>query len=306
MNRDQLDIYLAEWDRGFNSRHTRRVQTRSVAELRARGAAVRERLSHIVRRTPQVLVRISGGGRGMGGIRAHLNYIARHGQLPLEDQDGDRHLGRDDLTWLGYSWQHGGVPIPEVAEWREAVNIVLSMPEGTDTVALQRAARAFAAAEFAGYQYAMALHTPDSDPSRSASPHPHVHLCVKKAGADGRRLNPRKQDLRRWREDFAERLREHGIDAAASRRLERFQPIKGEQQYVRHMRARGVTLAGLGLPTMPALGWGRQAQGMRDRYLDAAAMLAASSHDEDRTLAVGVSALANLGHERGRIPGRQR
>jgi hypothetical protein len=33
----------------------------------------------------------------------------------------------------------------------------------------------------------------------------------------GKRLNPRKSDLHRWRETFAERLREWGVDAEATR-----------------------------------------------------------------------------------------
>ena len=35
-------------------------------------------------------------------------------------------------------------------------------------------------------------------------------------GRDGQRLNPRKEDLRRWREVFAERLRARGIEAEAT------------------------------------------------------------------------------------------
>jgi hypothetical protein len=46
-------------------------------------------------------MRISGGGRGMGAIRAHLDYISRHGRLVLEDQDGERHIGKED--WHGWA-----------------------------------------------------------------------------------------------------------------------------------------------------------------------------------------------------------
>jgi type IV secretory pathway VirD2 relaxase len=35
-------------------------------------------------------------------------------------------------------------------------------------------------------------------------------------GRDGQRLNPRKEDLRRWREVFAQRLRARGIEAEAT------------------------------------------------------------------------------------------
>ena len=45
---------------------------------------------------------------------------------------------------------------------------------------------------------------------------PHVHLSVKAESKHGQRLNPRKADLHRWRETFAERLRDWGIDAEAT------------------------------------------------------------------------------------------
>lgn len=48
----------------------------------------------------------------------------------------------------------------------------------------------------------------------------HLHsakvISVRAEGRDGSRLNPRKEDLRRWRETFAERLRGLGIEAEAS------------------------------------------------------------------------------------------
>ena len=54
----------------------------------------------------------------------------------------------------------------------------------------------------------MVLHTHQANP--------HVHLSVRAAGCDGKRLNPRKEDLHRWRETFAEKLRHRGIEAEAS------------------------------------------------------------------------------------------
>jgi hypothetical protein len=49
----------------------------------------------------------------------------------------------------------------------------------------------------------------------------HVRLSFKAESQDGHRLNPRKADLHRWRETFAEQLRELGIDAEASRQAAR-------------------------------------------------------------------------------------
>lgn len=308
MKREQVDAVLLAWDERFNWRQTRRVATRSINAVRGGAEAVREHLRHIVRRTPQAMLRISGGGKGMGRIRAHLAYIARHGRLALEDQDGERHLGKQDLEWLGYSWQAGGVPIAEVSDRREALNIVLSMPAGTDAHGLQEAARAFAAAEFAGHQYVMALHTLDGDPSRHAAPHPHVHLCVKMAGDDARRLNPRKHDLRRWREDFAERLREHGIDAAASSRLQRFQRQRGRKQSLLHLQVRGTATR----IVEAVVDSGRRAKAqlqeraMRQGYGMLAEVLAVSEQDEDRALARGVGMLANTERDAARPQQRHR
>src|SRR6476660_2853721 len=50
---------------------------------------------------------------------------------------------------------------------------------------------------------------------------PHVHISVRAESKHGRRLNPRKADLQRWRETFAEKLRGWGIDAEASRQATR-------------------------------------------------------------------------------------
>jgi hypothetical protein len=50
---------------------------------------------------------------------------------------------------------------------------------------------------------------------------PHVHLSVRAESKYGKRLNPRKADLHRWRETFAEKLRGWGIDAEATRQATR-------------------------------------------------------------------------------------
>jgi len=90
---------------------------------------------------------------------------------------------------------------------------MLSMPRGTDPLIVQKAAREFAKIEFADHRYVMVLHNHQANP--------HVHLSVKAESKHGRRLNPRKADLHRWRETFAERLREWGVDAEATRQASR-------------------------------------------------------------------------------------
>lgn len=71
--------------------------------------------------------------------------------------------------------------------------------------------------------------------------HPHVHIAVKTLGFDERRLNPRKADIQHWRESFAEKLRENGIEAEATPRVVRGVVKKSEAQVLRHIEAEEAT-----------------------------------------------------------------
>ena len=162
---------------------------------------------------------------------------------------------------------------------RDAFHLVLSMPTRTDPLSVQRAARDFATREFAGFQYAMVLHTFETDPHPSQ--HPHVHLTVKAAGPDGMRLNPRKVDLQRWREGSAEALREHGIEATTTSRIHR---TTHERWTVRHLQepsTKGETLERLKRTTRRH---GRVQEVMRN-YEQVMRTLARSDRGDDRQLA---------------------
>jgi hypothetical protein len=83
------------------------------------------------------------------------------------------------------------------------------MPAGTSPEKVLAASREFAREEFAlQHRYALVLHT-DQD-------HPHVHLVVSAHKREGGRLNIRKADLRRFREQFARQLRRQGVEANAT------------------------------------------------------------------------------------------
>jgi len=103
--------------------------------------------------------------------------------------------------------------IDDISHRREAFNIILSMPRGTDAIGVLRSAREFAQVELADHKYVLVLHDHQANP--------HVHISVRAESKHGRRLSPRKADLHRWRETFAEKLRGLGIDAEASRQASR-------------------------------------------------------------------------------------
>ena len=149
----------------------------------------------------------------MKAIAAHFRYISKNGRLDIEDDRGVVECGKEALPGIERQWKIGGSLIESESPRREAFNIMLSMPRGADPLIVQSAAREFAKIEFADHRYVMVLHEHQANP--------HVHLSVRAESKHGQRLNPRKADLHRWRETFAEKLRERGIDAEATRQATR-------------------------------------------------------------------------------------
>lgn len=184
------------------------------AHVISRAAAIRRRIKATVsRRSVQVMVKVTGGGRGISAIAAHFRYISKAGRLDIEHDRGEVRHGKEALHDLVEQWRFGGLPIDGVGSRREAFNIMLSMPHGTDPQVVLKSAREFARHELRGHRYVMVLHGHQANP--------HIHLSVKAASMRGERLNPRKADLHRWRETFAEKLRGYGIEAEATRQATR-------------------------------------------------------------------------------------
>jgi hypothetical protein len=189
------------------------------SEARQRAAAIRQRIeATVVRRAPQVMVKVTGGGRGIKAIVAHFRYISKNGRLDIEDELGNIERGKGAVHELAQDWRYGGSFIDDTSDRREAFNIMLSMPRGVDPQIVQRAAREFAKTELADHKYVMVLHDHQANP--------HVHLSVRAESKHGKRLNPRKADLHRWRETFAEKLRGYGVEAEATRgRSRNYEPL---------------------------------------------------------------------------------
>ena len=71
----------------------------------------------------------------MKAIAAHFRYISKNGRMDIEDEHGESLRGNDSLNDLADDWRLGGSLIPDESEpghRREAFNIMLSMPRGTD------------------------------------------------------------------------------------------------------------------------------------------------------------------------------
>ena len=198
-----------------------------------------EQIARTVRHTPEVMVKISGGGQSAKAVAAHFKYIGRQ-EFEIETDDGQHLNGKGADKALVEDWEldldasESRSPYRGVSGRKPAKlvhNIVLSMPAGTPAAGVLDASRAFAREQFAlKHRYALVLHTDQ--------PHPHVHLVVKAMSEQGRRMNIRKETLREWRRQFAIHLRAQGIAANATERAVRgiTKPRKSDGIY-RAMRA---------------------------------------------------------------------
>lgn len=266
-------------------------------------AEARAKLERIVRKAPEVMVKISGKQRGARHLAEHFGYISRQGKLAVRSSEGEVITDATRLKAVANDWAMLDEAMNEHGRDRPtSMSMVLSMPGGTtDAATIHDAVQAFARVEFEGqFSYMEALHT-DTD-------HPHVHLTVATQGADGTRFNPRKADLHRWRESFAHELRQRGIAAEATPRRARGHVQKRVRSPALHLEARtagqGRDLdlhrrteeraaafarsAGPERRAQDVMALSRQRQ-IRSAYADAAAALAATGREADRALAEDIA-----------------
>jgi hypothetical protein len=218
--------------------HTDRLSPTQIAQV-----------TRTVRRVPEVMVKVSGGGTSPNGVMAHFKYLNRRKEFEIETDEGKHLQGRDSIKNLVDDWDlkldaaannssYSGRPGRKPTKLVH--NIVLSMPAGTSPTKLLAASQAFAREKFAlQHRYAMVLHTDQ--------PHPHVHLVVNAMSEEGVRLNIRKATLREWRREFARHLREYGIEANATERAIRgvmyprkldgiYRPMRDQKRFSTHMQ----------------------------------------------------------------------
>lgn len=211
-------------------------------------------ISRTVRRAPEVLVKVSGGARSLRGVAQHLDYIGRDGRGEVHTDDGDRLKGKGFEKALLEDWdldleahrRHSERAITAGRKPSKLVhNVVFSMPKGTPPDKVLRAVQVFAREKFAlKHRYAMAFHVDQG--------HPHVHVVVKAVSEQGARLYIRKPVLREWRRDFAQYLRDLGVNANATERAVRGETRTTKRDGIQrammrgqstHMRARAETVA---------------------------------------------------------------
>ena len=239
------DGMLAEWGarlfypalkgkgHGGNGGGPRPLMAAAAAATTAMSAQeVRSRIrSTVSPGATQVMVKITGGGKGMKAITAHFRYIGRQGKeevggrgqtLEIEDERGEKIQGSLGLAQLADEWRVAGAYIGDDSGRREAFNIIFSMPAGTPPQVVREATAETARELFEGHKYVFVMHEDQGAP--------HVHLSVRADRYDGTRLSPRKADLDRWRNVFARNLQDRGVNAVASR-----QPVRAANRNYRKL-----------------------------------------------------------------------
>ena len=193
-------------------------------------------MERTARRAPEVVARITGRQHGAGHVLANFTYVSRlgHGadaELALYTSDGDIIRDGRDMQILAQDWHEWEMGDDARRKGATSISMILSMPSGTDPERLKDAALDFAREEFANRSWVAALHV-DRD-------HPHVHLTFARRDHDGRRFHPNRDDLFRYRQRFAEKLRERGIEANATPAKARGIDAKHEPIAVRKVRDKG-------------------------------------------------------------------
>lgn len=204
-----------------------------------------------------------GFAHGVEGTVRYLTQLTRGGSRAVQSvrlsKDGDF---TDATTLIGHS-----ANLKEARDWkrdlrsreqRDVAHIILSAKPGTDKDAFVDAARAMLAAEFAGHKYAFALHEDRQ--------HIHVHAVVKMRSETGERLDPKIQDLQRYRETLAHEARERHIPMEAVSRFERSNPPGYKLKDIRRVERgvasenvrRRVDAVRLGKPHIPIREEGRK------------------------------------------------
>lgn len=200
---------------------------KDIGQVVAPRADARSVLARVVRKAPEVLVKVTGRKKGADHLGAHLAYIGRKGEIALETRDGELLTDKADVQQLAEEWS-------ETLYWRQratvsAVSMVFSMPEGTDPETVRQSVRETAERMLGdNHDYLMALHTD--------TPRPHVHMTVEAEGMDGKRFDPRREDLFKFREAFAEALRSRGVECEATPRWTRGQGWAGTSMALAQMR----------------------------------------------------------------------
>ncbi len=168
----------------------------------------------------EVVVKLTGASNNFQQWKKHFDYnIKKFDYTLFEDMD-TIYKGVEDMKFFEQYFNDHGTSIPNQSEIkgkgkREVLQFAFSMKhlETTPPDKLMEAVIKTVKEKYPNNASYFVYHS-DTD-------NPHIHCDIKVAGADGKRIDPRKADLLNLRKKFAKNLNDLGIEAYATTKKER-------------------------------------------------------------------------------------
>jgi hypothetical protein len=185
------------------------AKTGKAKELREHASKTMKKFDNRIH-IPEVMVKITSFGKGKDGVIRHLDYISRNGKEKVYDaMDNEIGESRGTQTDKLHEAAQNITALDKSPDKRKRLtcNLMLSMPPNTPKEEFRDSVQDFLAENFSNHEYLYAFHD-DTDCY-------HSHVCIPMKGIDGKRLNPRKNDIAEWRQSFADSLEKNGILANA-------------------------------------------------------------------------------------------
>lgn len=165
--------------------------------------SIKKKINSLRVNAPEVMLKITSFTTTKKQVVDHLSYIARNGNVPIfnsYDRDVSEERAAGDIA-------------REIIEikGRKTMDMVLSMPPGTPENAFVDSTQEYLKKYFGNHDYFYSFHN-DTDCY-------HAHVVVPMVDRNLNRINPRKADIEKWREGFAEELEIKGIPANAMKNI---------------------------------------------------------------------------------------
>jgi len=127
-SKPSIDGVLVQWGERLFYPGNRIVKARTprLGRFGSKAALIRSRIEATVRRAPQVMVKVTGGGRGMKAIAAHFCYISKNGRLEIEDDRGVVEQGREAMKDIERQWRYE--PVPVLRTPRSTMSVIHGRP----------------------------------------------------------------------------------------------------------------------------------------------------------------------------------
>ncbi len=158
----------------------------------------------------QAVMSVTSFGTSKGQSSAFIDYMSQADSIDLFTEEKNK-LSLDKAK-------------NKISEWVEStkkrkgsnrftMHLMLSGDEKLDRDEMETVTQSFLNKSFKNHESIFAIHT---DKNLI-----HSHVSIKMAGLNNKKIPANKSDLRKWRSEYAEVLRDHGVKASSTSRLSR-------------------------------------------------------------------------------------